>query len=288
MPPMKYSYVLLPLLALAGTGCHSQTPMAPAAAQAPAPAATLPPPAAVSSPAAALPTGGLRLEAEQATLTGSTVQTKRAGFSGTGYVGSFQGDSDKAVWTVPDVKPGLYELRLRYSAPFGQKGYDLSVNGAKKSGTFPATGDVWNTISAGKAELTAGQNTIELDRGWGYFDIDRLDLVPVAATTSLLAKPSATPVDPQATPAARALLASLVKAYGTQTFTGQYSAKDSDALAAQTGKTPAVFGTDLIDFSPTAWSTAEYLKAWWKKPSPVPAPVRLSPCPGTGTPPPAF
>jgi hypothetical protein len=33
--------------------------------------------------------------------------------------------------------------------------------------------------SAGKVELAAGMNRLAVERGWGYYDIDHLELVPV-------------------------------------------------------------------------------------------------------------
>ncbi len=217
------------------------------AAQASAPAVV-----AVPSVSAALviPANALRLEAEDAVLSGNTVLTKRPGFSGKGYVGSFEKDGAKIVWALPQAKAGLYDVQIHYSAPFGTKGYDLLVNGAKLSGTFPATGEKFAAHSAGKVEIKDGANTLEIDRGWGYYDIDALDLVPAAAPKPLAAVPE-TLADPQASPEARALLHRLISSYGRQTLSGQYEPKDSAYVKTVTGQTPAIYGGDLIEYSPS-------------------------------------
>ena len=209
-------------------------------------------PALVSAPekpVKAMP-GTLHLEAEDAALSGNTILTKRPGFSGRGYVGSFEKDGAKIVWSLPAAKAGLYDAQIRYSAPFGIKGYDLAVNGAKLSGTFPATGETFASHSAGKVELKAGQNSVEIDRGWGYYDIDALDLIPVTAAKALAAVPEKL-ADPLASPEAHALLHRLISSYGKQTLSGQYGPKDSEYIKSVTGKTPAIYGGDLIEYSPS-------------------------------------
>ncbi len=192
----------------------------------------------------------LHLEAEKAQQVGTTIAHERAGFSGTGYVTGFVHDGDKIVFTVPKVVGGLYQVHIRYSAPSGEKGYVLTVNGHQFSGMFAATGNVFATQNAGTVELNNGVNTITMEKGWGYYDIDALDFVP-ASLPPALHPISAKPIDPQATPAARALLASLMHVYGSKTLSGQYDQKDNDYIHAVTGKTPAIYGGDLIDYSPS-------------------------------------
>lgn len=200
--------------------------------------------------ARAAPVKTIHLEAEEAQLTGNSVLKSRAGYSGTGYVGSFEPNGAKIIWTLPDVAAGIYTARLRYCAPSGDKGFDLVVNGAKFSGMLPASGNVFKTHGAGKVELQPGRNTVSIERGWGYYEIDSLDLVPVSAT-SALPKPSARPVDLQATAKTRALLAFLVKEYGDKTLSGQYDEADTEYIRSQTGRTPAILGGDLMDYSPS-------------------------------------
>lgn len=194
--------------------------------------------------------GGLHLEAEDAQLTGADIQTKRAGYSGKGYVAGFTKDGDNIKWTLPVAKAGIYEARVRYSSTNGDKGTELVVNGAKTTATLPKTGDVFATTSLGKVELKAGDNSIAINKGWGYYDIDALDFI-AAGDVAAIAKPPATLTDAKATPAARALMKYLVGQYGDKTLSGQYEKADNDYLAQKVGVTPAVFGGDLMDYSPS-------------------------------------
>lgn len=230
---MKLTFLLCPLLIFAVIGCARTQPVTTRIMQAQA-----------ASP------GAVHLEAEDAALTGNAVLTKTPGFSGTGYVGDFQATGAKIVWTVSDAHAGIYDAKIRYSAPSGKKGYDLVVNGAKSSGMFPATGDTFATQDAGKVELKDGENTVEIQRGWGYYDIDALDLTPAAAAVAS-SKPPVTLSDPQATPQAHALMAYLVSQYGQKTLAGQYDQADTDYIHSITGKTPAIRGGDFMDYSPS-------------------------------------
>ena len=192
--------------------------------------------------------GAIHLEAEDGTLTGNTILTTRPGFSGKGYAGDFVPDGAKVAWTIPNARAGIYDVKIRYSAPNGPKGYDLAVNGKTASGTLAGTGDAFADESGGKVELTAGANTVEMRRGWGYYDLDALDFVPAPAPAPP-ARVSAKLSDPQASPQARALMQMLAHRYGHQMLSGQVNADDTAYIQSVTGKTPAIMGGDMTDYS---------------------------------------
>jgi len=191
----------------------------------------------------------LRLEAEEATLEGPRVTTTRPGFSGKGYVTDVTQPKARIVWRGVRAAPGIYEARLGYSAS-SDKGFELGVNGSRSSAMLAATGEKFGMRRAGKIEIRAGENEISIERGWGYYDVDYLELVPAAARAKI--KPIAAKlVDPKATPEARRLYADLLRRYGTSTFSGQYELDESAWVAQQTGRTPAILGGDLMDYSPS-------------------------------------
>lgn len=192
----------------------------------------------------------IHLEAAEAQLTGVQVLKALPGYSGSGYVGDFAPEGSKIVFTVPGAVAGLYTVTIRYSAPSGEKGYDLGVNGAKFSGMLLKTGNVFASQPAGKVELLAGKNTLTIERGWGYYYINAVDLTP-AVTPPPLPKPPVALSDPNASPETRALMRSLVGHYGVQTLSGQYELPDTDYILAKTGKTPAIYADDFIDYSPS-------------------------------------
>lgn len=252
---MNRSFFLL-LLPLTSAACCAHTVPVPAATAAAAlQTAAAPMPISPASAAAAssdtpLPRGPIRLQAAQASLTASTMQTKIPGFGGAGYAGEFQAEGAKAVWIIPHARAGLYRIAIRYATPYGAKGYSLVVNGARLSGMFADTKGAWATQPAGQLELRDGANMVAIERGWGCYDINSLDLIPAGAPPALKAPPFA-PSDPQATPQARALLHTLAQTYGVKTLSGQYDADDTQYLQAVTGQTPAIMGGDLIDYSPS-------------------------------------
>ena len=116
---------------------------------------------------------------------------------------------------------------------------------------FAKTGDEFATHFNGKeVELLDGENTITMEKGWGYFDIDYLEFVPVK-TAYELQKPPKKLADRHATPAACALLHELVEQYGAKTFSGQYRQEDCAYVREHTGQTPAIIGGDFMDYSPS-------------------------------------
>ena len=192
----------------------------------------------------------IHLEAEDAKIVGNPkIQIERAGFLGAGYVAGFTNEGDKISWTIPDARAGIYEVRVRYNAP-GPKGYDVNINGHKISAMFAPSGAGFATATAGRVELPGGQTTISIEKGWGYYDLDAIDLVPITIGQNL-AKPPATLSDAKATRATRALMNLLISQYGAGTFSGQVNEDDTAYIQQITGATPAIFGGDLMDYSPS-------------------------------------
>ena len=190
----------------------------------------------------------LRLEAEDARLSGPKVATSVQGFSGTGYVTDVTVKDARIVWTVR-AKPGTYLARVRYASK-GPKGFEVSANGVRSGATFADSHGEWATQDAGRVELRAGENEVAIERGWGNYDVDRLDLTPAPAPKTLKPVPVGLS-DPKAIPEARALYTRLLKGYGRVTLSGQYDAADVEFIREKTGRTPAILGGDLMDSSPS-------------------------------------
>lgn len=188
------------------------------------------------------------LEAETGTLTGTSVSTSAAGYSGSGYVTGFDATGDKVRWTftAPD---GLYNLRIRFRSQYGEKGFDATLNGSTTSGMFPLSTS-FATFDVGLVELTNGNNTLEIGGGWNYYEIDRADLMATNVPPPPLPV-LATLVDPQATFAARMLMQDLVADYGRITWSGQHETNDAGYVKTISGRKPLIISGDLIDYSPT-------------------------------------
>lgn len=209
----------------------------------------------VVAPAAAC-AQNYRFEAELGTLDGTSIQSATPGYSGTGYVNFNSGNS---VTVQADVPDGLYELWLGYTAPYDPvlgKGYGYLVDGVGGSGHFDYKGNQWSTDRAGLFDLTGATNTLQVNRGWGWYNVDYFELRPYTPPTLL---PIANPlVDAQADRPTQMLWNYLRSEYGHKTLSGlQHNSSDNlpfpvqDYLSKSAGVVPAIRGSDLIDYSPT-------------------------------------
>jgi mannan endo-1,4-beta-mannosidase len=120
--------------------------------------------------------GGSKAEAENGTLTGVTAASSIAGFSGSGYIeGSSLDATGDAFKVTINVSGGTYPLNIRYNGRFGEKYQDVYVNGNYLGSIqFPASGS-WATKTISNVNLTAGNNTVEIRKGWGWMDFDYIE-----------------------------------------------------------------------------------------------------------------
>ena len=174
---------------------------------------------ATYSDGAPLYTQSTRFEAEHGTLSNVVVATAIEGYSGTGYVTGFKSSncSVNITFTVPSA--GLYEVLVGYHSGFGDKDFDFSVNhGATSSGTFKNSGSRWGRTSAGKILLPAGSNSFYIMNGWGFFQVDYIDVAQGSVEPPK--PPPKTLSNPNATVEADKLMAYLVDTFGHSVLAG--------------------------------------------------------------------
>lgn len=189
----------------------------------------------------------IQAEAEDAVLGGgASIESKDAGFSGKGYVFIEKGSAELHVTAAA---AGLYELTIGYSAPFGDKKTNLSVNGQSTGEVALTTVNAFKDLSAGKVMLNEGENTIRFDAGWGWYNLDYVKLTPASGKREH--QVMKTLVNPNASLEAQALMNYLVDLYGNKILSGQQDYKNLEFLQLVTGKAPAVFSFDLIEYSPS-------------------------------------
>lgn len=205
---------------------------------------------------AQLCSGCFRYEAETGTLTGTSIANSTPGFSGTGYVGGFDVDGDKLSVQVNNVPDGLYELWVRYNAPFGSKGYGVQVDSEIGDGSFTNSGNQFVLDRAGLFNLTGTTNTLQIQKGWGYYNVDYLELRPATVRTPLAVSPHLS--DPAASFNTQVLMNYLTSIYGVKTLAGQQGqvgvsgAFPSMNYITESGNLiPAVRGSDFIEYSPS-------------------------------------
>ena len=125
---------------------------------------------------------------------------------------------------VPD---GLYELWVGYNSPYGFKGYDYQVDSVTGSGGFDGTGTINGASTAPACSASpARTNTLRINRGWGYYNVDYFELRPYTPPTLLPVSNQL--VDPQADRPTQMLMNYLVSQYGQKTLSGlQHNSSDN-------------------------------------------------------------
>jgi mannan endo-1,4-beta-mannosidase len=149
---------------------------------------------------------------------------------------------------------GLYEVTIGYHSAYGDKGFNFQVNGGPvAAGTFKDTKSQWSNVSAGKFQLPAGKNTAVVLDGWGYYEVDYIDVS--SASVDPPQPPPNTLVDAKATATTRKLMTFLVDTFGKKVIAGtQVRNPTLDAVAyaeKASGKQPALIEGGLLDYSPT-------------------------------------
>ncbi|KAG7292869.1 Mannan endo-1,4-beta-mannosidase man26A [Staphylotrichum longicolle] len=188
-------------------------------------------------------------EAENAILSGTTVDTAQTGYTGTGYVTGFDQATDKITFKVDSATARLYDLSIRVAAIYGDKRTSVVLNGGASSEVFFAAGTTFTSVAAGQVLLNAGSNTIDIVNNWGWYLIDSITLTPSAPRPAH--QINASPVNAAADANAKALYKYLRSIYGKKILSGQQELSYANWIAQQTGKTPALVSVDLMDYSPS-------------------------------------
>jgi hypothetical protein len=101
-------------------------------------------------------------QAENATLSGATVGTENAGYTGSGYADYQNADTDYVQWTVQAPAAGTYTLLFRYANGGGtDRPLAVAVNGVSHTVAFAPTGSwtIWGSDGL-TVTLAAGANTV--------------------------------------------------------------------------------------------------------------------------------
>ncbi|SDY13354.1 mannan endo-1,4-beta-mannosidase [Evansella caseinilytica] len=191
----------------------------------------------------------MRYEAELGELNGVTAAATTPGFSGSGYVTGFDAETDSVTLTVNVPEEGLYNLSVGYNAPNGDKVTQLSVNSNHVGEVLLKETSEFASTSGGKLLLSAGTNTITLTSGWGWYDIDYIELQKTTVRKKHNIKPRL--VNQNASVEANTLIRFLADNYGRAILSGQQTLSDVRWLHSTTDKKPAVVGFDLMDYSPS-------------------------------------
>ncbi len=203
----------------------------------------------------------VRFEAESAIVDENSVQKiPDAGASGGFYVAMKDGNLS---FKVPMSAAGFYTLWAGYSQPNDSNGkiQNLSVNGVSKGQiSFPYKTSLTSIKASAKIKLEAGDNTIEIQKSWGWVNLDYIEITPYVAAPFSIAPAL---VNPAASENARKVYGFLRENFQKKTVSGfmtntvmQNDGKYTpNTVETQTeaawilnasGKLPALMGVDFL------------------------------------------
>lgn len=184
------------------------------------------------------------LEAEEGTFTGANqILTSTTGYSGSGYVGQFQGDNDRLDVTIDLPQSGTYQLNIRALANLGYKEQDLYINNQFVSRLMFDASTQFTDYPQGVVFLDAGVNTLSIRRAWGWMSIDAIHLTQAVQEPHDYDLVDANPIDPDITLAAREVYDFFREHYGSRVVSGQLAAFET--LENITSQTPLIKGWDF-------------------------------------------
>lgn len=213
------------------------------------------------------------IEAEDGVLNGVQVATTRSGYSGSGYVTGFDNNNDYVEVTANIPTSGVYELKIRYAAPYGYKENYLYINDQLQGAISFLESSTFTVVSCGKIFLDASQPVkLKIQSYWGWFELDCFILTKSDISSFNISKQLTIP---DAIPNAKRLMSFLVDNYGKKIISGQWSSHtgSTDELdyinTTTNGKQPAIWGLDMLYYSgaaPESWRNNVPQKAidWWK------------------------
>ena len=195
----------------------------------------------------------LKIEFEDAKITGDVTVEKDASASGGSVLKMTE--SGTIELTVNVEKAGSYKLTFYAFGIGSDKQQNLSVNGTSQGAIGIPQGTEYTAIAVPAIMLKAGDNTVTIEKSWGWSQFDYLTVESMAAA-KIEAKQTA-PCDQLATVETQSLMAYLAEVYGKQIISGQqeiYSGgphgleTEFEYLKDTTGHYPAIRGFDYGNF----------------------------------------
>ncbi|WP_303789122.1 glycosyl hydrolase [Ruminococcus flavefaciens] len=195
----------------------------------------------------------IKFEFEDAEVTGSITVEKDSGASGGSALKMTENGTITVKLTVKESGP--YKLTF-YAFGIGtDKQQNLSVNGSSQGAIGIPQGTKYQPVELTAIPLKAGENTIVIEKSWGWSQFDYLTAEPMSGA-KIEAK-QVTPCDQLATVETQSLMAYLAENYGKHIISGQqeiYSGgphgleTEFEYLKDTTGHYPAIRGFDYGNF----------------------------------------
>lgn len=132
---------------------------------------------------------------------------------------------------------------------------DLYVDG-KKVGSFSSTADKFTDYAVSAVSLTAGSHRLRVTKSWGWIELDKITVKTGAKISNSTYNVTSSLVNKNSTANAKKLYSFLKDSYGKYVITGQQcdggiNGNEFKAIKSVTGKTPALLGLDMMDYTPS-------------------------------------
>ena len=217
----------------------------------------------------------LTVEAESGKLEGNAKANDFPDASGGAYVNGVNVEGDALTMTADIEYSGFYDMNFLTMGSEGRVN-NVLVDGMKVGDiTTNSLAEFGDTLLS-YIYLDKGTHEITITPSWGYVDIDCLILTAAATPiTEDTYKVEPTLVNPNADENTKRLYKFLCDIYGKYSLAGQYadegrSSSEYEKITAKTGKTFAVLGLDMGNYSLGSKAhgaeskTVEYAYDWYK------------------------
>lgn len=217
----------------------------------------------------------LTVEAESGKLEGNAKANDFPDASGGAYVNGVNVEGDALTMTADIEYSGFYDMNFLTMGSEGRVN-NVLVDGMKVGDITTNSPAEFGDTLLSYIYLDKGTHEITITPSWGYVDIDCLILTAAATPiTEDTYKVEPTLVNPNADENTKRLYKFLCDIYGKYSLAGQYadegrSSSEYEKITAKTGKTFAVLGLDMGNYSLGSKAhgaeskTVEYAYDWYK------------------------
>ena len=202
----------------------------------------------------------IRLEAENAVLSGGAQIQNDANCSGGKYVDTREGN---LTFSFPISEAGEYAISAQIKSSYGDKTNTFRFNGKQTKDIFTPNNNAYTEISiVDSYYFPSGNHTVEMIKSWGWINFDYLEIKPSStASVEFNIQPLVTP-QPSVNTAKlhqflidnfqRKIISGVMTLKSLGTTTGG-SQNEISWLYEKTGKKPALLGLDFMDHTNVTW-----------------------------------
>ena len=194
-------------------------------------------------------------EAENGKLSNDMSVISDSNASGGKSVGKFESNGSYCQISITVPADAVYDIVIRSKAIGSYKENDLYADG-KKVGTFVSKQDYFSDYTVCAVTLKKGSHTLTFKKSWGWIELDKITVKTSAKISDSTYNVTSSLVNRNATTDTKKLYGFLKDSYGKYVITGQQcdgglNGNEFKAIKSVTGKTPALLGLDMMDYTPS-------------------------------------